>query len=393
MKFAAASLLALSALGAIASPIERDAAPFTVTVTKDLTKSKQGIAGRDQARWSDAIKSYNAGELKKRVNVPATNIVDTYTVSTKVGTGSNTYNLIVDTGSSNTWVGAQSNKRYQKTGKDTGETVSVSYGSGSFSGEEYIDSVILGSLTVKNQGIGAASTATGFTGVDGILGVGPADLTDGTTSGGEEIPTVVDNAKSQGTIPNAILGVYFAPTTSTSSQNGELAFGAPDTAKYSGSITYVPVTSTSPASYYWGIDSTLGYSTTTYGTTSGIVDTGTTLILIATDYFNKFKSATGGTVDSTTGLLKIPSSKYSTLKNFTIKVGGTSFNLTPSQYIVPQSEVSYYGGTSGSYYAYIGDLGSTSGQGLDFIYGQKFLENYYSIFDTTNNRVGLAVRT
>ena len=35
-------------------------------------------------------------------------------------------------------------------------------------------------------------------------------------------------------------------------------------------------------------------------------------------------------------------------------------------------------------------LGSDSGEGLDFINGYTFLERFYSVFDTTNNRVGLA---
>lgn len=31
-----------------------------------------------------------------------------------------------------------------------------------------------------------------------------------------------------------------------------------------------------------------------------------------------------------------------------------------------------------------------SGQGLDFINGYAFLERFYSVYDTTNQRVGLA---
>ena len=41
-------------------------------------------------------------------------------------------------------------------------------------------------------------------------------------------------------------------------------------------------------------------------------------------------------------------------------------------------------------YLITADLGSDSGEGLDFIDGMTFLERYYSVFDTTNNRVGFA---
>jgi hypothetical protein len=60
----------------------------------------------------------------------------------------------------------------------------VSYGSGSFSGTEYTDTVTLSSsLVIPSQSIGVASSASGFDDVDGILGIGPVDLTEGTVSG------------------------------------------------------------------------------------------------------------------------------------------------------------------------------------------------------------------
>ena len=60
----------------------------------------------------------------------------TYTANVGVGSPATDYTLLIDTGSSNTWVGA--GKAYVKTSTsvDTGEPVSVTYGSGSFSGTE-----------------------------------------------------------------------------------------------------------------------------------------------------------------------------------------------------------------------------------------------------------------
>jgi hypothetical protein len=47
----------------------------------------------------------------------------------------------------------------------------VTYGSGSFSGKEFKDTVTLTpSLVITNQDIGVASQSEGFDGVDGILG-------------------------------------------------------------------------------------------------------------------------------------------------------------------------------------------------------------------------------
>lgn len=94
----------------------------------------------------------------------------------------------LDRPASNTWCGAQSRCEGTSTGKSTGGRVSVSYGSGSFSGSEYTDVVEFGGLTVQSQSIGAASSAQGFQGVDGILGLGPVELTESTVSNVNSVP-------------------------------------------------------------------------------------------------------------------------------------------------------------------------------------------------------------
>ena len=48
------------------------------------------------------------------------------------------------------------------------------------------------------------------------------------------------------------------------------------------------------------------------------------------------------------------------------------------------------GGTSDFVYLVVNDLGSVSGEGLDFIDGMTFLERFYYVFDIANSQVGLA---
>ena len=79
--------------------------------------------------------------------------------------------------------------------------------------------------------MGVASSSSGFSGFDGILGIGPVDLTEGTVSGVSSVPTVTDNLLSQGTISEEVIGVYFAPTTSEETTNGELTVGGIDTVR------------------------------------------------------------------------------------------------------------------------------------------------------------------
>lgn len=129
------------------------------------------------------------------------------------------------------------------------------------------------------------SKVQGFQNIDGILGIGPAALTGGTQSNSKTstVPTVTDNLFKQGAISSNLVGISFNPITKEQSTNGELTFGGTDPSKYTGSINYVPITKKSPANSYWGVDQSVSYGNTEIlSTTGGIVDTGTTLVMLAT---------------------------------------------------------------------------------------------------------------
>ncbi|EED12788.1 cathepsin E, putative [Talaromyces stipitatus ATCC 10500] len=377
----------LAASAALASPIERQAKTAVLPLKRVSNfTSVKNLVSKGQAR----LNRVNGVAAISAVSEVSSGSVTNEDVSyvAPVSIGGTTYDLIVDTGSSNTWCGAQSSCEPSSTGKSTGGTVEVSYGSGSFSGKEYKDKVSFGGLTVSSQSIGAATSSSGFSGVDGIIGFGPVVLTEGTVSNANTVPTFLDNLYSQGSISEEVLGVSFSPESGsdTDDTNGELTLGGADSSKYSGSLTYFPKLTSGDASYYWGISIssfTFG-STTLASSASGIVDTGTTLIYIPTSAYNKFLSAAGGKTDSSSGLAVFTTKPTS---NFGITFGSTRYSLTPSQYLIPTAQYSYYGLSSGKYYAWISDGGSS---GVDTIIGQKFLENYYSVFDTTNSRIGFA---
>ncbi|KIL59267.1 hypothetical protein M378DRAFT_1015803 [Amanita muscaria Koide BX008] len=384
----------LLALAVAANPVA-PREPYTkLQLSRQLnTTGVYNVLQHDQARAAHLVAKASGKQTRAVYNDPITNVMFYYICNIGIGIPPTFYNVIVDTGSSNTWVGA--GKPYVKTNSSvpTADQVAVTYGSGSFSGKEYFDTVTIGSLVIRNQSIGVATTSTGFTGVDGILGIGPTDLTVGTLSPDTNTPilTVTDNAYAQGLITNDEIAISFEPTTTTSVQNGELTWGGVDSNRYNGTITYTPVTTTFPASYYWGINESITYGTTTIlASTAGIVDTGTTLILIASDAFSTYKSLTGGVLDANTGLLKITASQYSALKPLNFNVNGVTFPLTANGQIWPRSLNSFIGGTANSIYLIVADIGSPSGQGLDFIDGYTFLERFYSVFDTANKRVGLA---
>ncbi|KAL4244017.1 peptidase A1 family protein [Abortiporus biennis] len=368
----------------------------TLPIAKRINaNSKATILEHDQARAQELRRSHEGRQrdLNPRENVPAVNGVVDYTVKVQIGSPPTSYTLLVDTGSSNTWVGAGKPYRNTSTSAPTGQKVSVVYGSGYFDGDEYTDTVNLGSgLTIKNQSIGVASSTQGFKDLDGILGIGPVDLTSGTLiDDGSLIPTITDNLFSQHRIKSNLVSISLSPATSLSSIHGELTFGGIDSSKHKGPIHYAPITSTSSASAFWGIDQSIRYgSTTIQSTTAGIVDTGTTLVLLASDIFEQYQNHTGAVFDSKVGLLRLTKIQYKNLHSLYFHIHGIDFELTPNAQIWPRSLNSVIDGDPDSIYSIIGNLGSNSGQGFDFVNGMTFLERYYSVYDTTNRRVGLA---
>lgn len=94
----------------------------------------------------------------------------------------------------------------------------------------------------------------------------------------QEIPTVVDNLFKDKKIAANVLGVFYEPTINIVDNlvgTGYLSFGGVESSKTVGPVTYFPITKTSPASEFWGIDQSITYGNQNIlSSTAGIVDTG-----------------------------------------------------------------------------------------------------------------------
>jgi hypothetical protein len=221
--------------------------------------------------------------------------------------------------------------------------------------------------------------------VDGVLGLGWPEVS---APGSATTPAFLDNLYRQGAILADVLGVYFRPErgSDTTDANGELTLGGVDPTKYAGALTWAPRLTDYAFSPHWDIAvASLYYgAAAVLGSYSALVDTGTTLIYLPRAGYQAFLSAAGGQTDLLSGLASFATAPT---RNLVFTVAGTAFALTPAQYLVPAAEYGALALSSGSYYAWVGDGGAA------FVLGQKFLENYYSVFDTTNARVGFATRT
>ncbi|KAF8125492.1 acid protease [Boletus edulis] len=320
---------------------------------------------------------------------------------TKVGIGNppTYYNLIVDTASANTFCGTGTPYVRTSTSAPTNENVHVNHEGGSFTGQEYTDQVTLApNLVIAKQSIGDVNSSAGLDITDGTLGLGPRDLTLGTLSPDSyvTIPTVMNNLVLHGHIQNEIFGIYFAPPSSNDDTNGALTYGGTNSSLYKGNLTWVPVTKTLPASRYWGVDVTLctyGNHTVIPTKTAGIVDTSTTLVLLADNFFSIYKNAIqGASMDPNTGLLEIPRSSIKHMRPLNFTLADRVFSLDVAAQLFPADQNTAWGGVPEKRYGTVGPFFGKNSvvEGFDFIFGMKFLERYYSAFDADGKRVGFA---
>ena len=93
-------------------------------------------------------------------------------------------------------------------------------------------------------------------------------------------------------------------------------------------------------------------------------------------------------LESSSGLLRITSDQYASLQPLYFVIGDNSFEFTPNAQIwsrVPNSTT----GASDSMYLVIKDIGNIL-PGVDFVLGVAFLERFYCVLDSGNQRVGFA---
>ncbi|KAG2354224.1 aspartic proteinase [Suillus spraguei] len=396
-----ASLALLLALSITGSPIEVRNSPIIVPLARRLGFSNGTIdlVQHDKARVA-AFRDYNT-HSRRAESIPTTFAsTGRYTIALDVGDPPTTYNLVVDTGSAVTWIGAGT--PYGETGFNTGQRVGETYGGGqfrerSFSGTFFVDTVTLGhGLTIHNYPIAVASITTNFQRYDGILGIGPRALTFNTL---KDIPTAVystftDWLVTTSAIRQNIVGIFFKPVTGgRDTAVGGLAFGGPDYTKCDSTIAYTDVTNDFSSRDYWGIEQRITYRNThILLRTAGVIDTGFNFIYIASYAYDIYRAETGATFDQPTGLLRITPDQYRDLGELKFYIGNTVLVLIADAQIWPRSLNSKIPGAEiNGIYLIINRL--DEGEMLGFINGYTFMQRFYTVLDSSdsdNRKVGFA---
>ena len=110
--------------------------PITLPIAKRFAESgARDIVARQQARARQLLSRTNG---RHDDSIDITNFGSVYTTSIGIGSPPIYYDLLVDTGSSNTWVGSGKPYVKTKTSINTYQNVSVLYGTGDLNGTECI---------------------------------------------------------------------------------------------------------------------------------------------------------------------------------------------------------------------------------------------------------------
>jgi cathepsin D len=315
-----------------------------------------------------------------------------------IGTPSQTFSILFDTGSSNLWVpckgcpvtdiACQLHSKFDcsasSTCNQTTTAFAIQYGSGSLKGHVDYDRVCFGgdatSMCVKNQGFACATAEPGLAFVaakfDGILGMGyPRISVDNLTTPFQTL------MQDKTLCPKGVFSFWLARTGSTST-GGELTLCGTDPSHYTGTIAYEKVTR--EAYWQFGVDSVTVNGQTIDTSFQAIADTGTSLLVGPTDKITAIQQAIGATPIGR-GEYMVDCSTISSLPPVTFKLGGQSFTLQGVDYVLQVSQLGQTVCLSG----FMGmDIPPPAGP--LWILGDVFIGKFYTVFDADNNQVGFA---
>ena len=304
------------------------------------------------------------------------------------GSTGKTMYLLIDSGASSTWVmgsdcttkACQSHNVFgnadSSTLGTTDKSFSLAYGTGSVSGSAASDNVNFGGFSV-NISFGLASEASDdFLSypMDGILGLGRPSSDVG------RYPTVFEAIMAVRSLKSNEFGVHLSGSADGET-DGELNFGAPDTSRYDGSLSYTKTVSNGPM---WDIsldDAGFNEDLCGFKGRTAIVDTGTSFMLLPPDDAEELHSKIPGFQRDGENF-RVP---CSTTQSVQLVFSGIKYNISSANYI-SKSEAD-------------GDMcpsniiGKKPFNDHQWLIGDVFLKNVYTVFDFDKNQVGFGVKS
>ncbi|OBZ89891.1 Gastricsin [Choanephora cucurbitarum] len=383
----------------ITAAISAVAASKTITVHFTATDRKKLHAS-----------TWRASSLGRLISAPLENVDLAYLIDIQLGTPPQPFTLLLDTGSSGTWVPVRGCGRYcgypentfnpnnSSTFVASNLLFNIRYGEGFSRGFYGKDTMTINGAAVPAVNFALSDYNDGeltADGADGILGIGPDALSIYNNPDKSVIPTVVTTMFEQNIIDRNVFSVYFQPVEGTDADrqekriNGEIVFGGYEDRHIVGNVSYVNITSQPSFENYWAVDVdkiSVGksFEKTYTPNLSALVDTGSTLVYLPKEIMDNVFTDVKGARKDFLGQYIVPCNSTN-LPNITITMGNQDFVLTSDHYLITSGALAL---SDDSCYTYIQESPSF----VDVILGYGFLQQYVSIYDNENKRIGLAQR-
>lgn len=309
--------------------------------------------------------------------LPMSNTQDSlYYIEAELGTPGQEFNLMVDTGSANLWVPSincysmpcWTHNTYDSSQSSTyhanGTFIEIDYETGYCSGVLSEDVLRIAGNVVANvvfaemDELSPQFTNEAF---DGIMGLGPQALAI------DNVPTVLGQMVSQGTISDPSFSIYLNDREDTS----QLTLGGVNPGLYTGPLQYHK-TAKNP---YWSVTLTsvsVGIKKKPLSESVAIVDSGSSLLLGDSTLISFITAAIG----------PLSCQNSTTLPILTVEIDDFQYHIPPQNYVLNS--------TMGCSTAFLTAESVVLGAQHFLVLGTPFLHAYYAHFSLGNNTIGFA---
>jgi hypothetical protein len=319
-----------------------------------------------------------------------------YLATVQMGTPPRDFLLLMDSGSADLWVGAENcasqggggcgnhiflGPQSSSSFVDTNSPFSVTYGTGSVSGDIVTDNIAIAGLQLSQHTFGVATTesvdfSSDGTPFDGLMGLAQSTLSE------QQTLTPIESLAKANLVPAAITS-YKISRLADNKNDGEITFGSLDTTKFD-SATLVEIPNVNTQGFWEGALDSVSVNNQDLGLQgrTAILDTGTTLMVVpAADAQTIHNQITGAKSDGQGGFT-VP---CTTTDSVALTFGGKAFAIDPRDIAFTPVDPNDPTGDCVS-----GISAGQIGGATEWLVGDVFLKNAYFSTNVDKNTVSLA---
>jgi len=319
-----------------------------------------------------------------------------YLATVQMGTPPQDFLLLMDSGSADLWVGAENcqsqaggdcgNHNFLGTTSsssfvDTNNPFSVTYGTGSVSGDIVTDNLAIAGLQLNTHTFGVATTESvdfsdDSTPFDGLMGLAQSSLSE------QKTLTPIEALAKNGLVNSAIIG-YKISRLLDNKNDGEITFGGVDQTKFDPATT-VNLANVNQQGFWEAAMDAVTVDGTDVGLQgrTAILDTGTTLIVAPDADAQAVHAAITGAKSDGQGGFTVPCDTQSSVA---LTFGGQAFAIDPRDLAFQPVDANNPNGDCVS-----GISSGNIGGATEWLVGDVFLKNAYFSTDVGGNQLTLS---